>query len=130
MGTNILIVDDSSLTRAIIAKSIRLSGVAVDGLFQAGDGREGLELLRSRPVELVLTDINMPEMDGVELVRRMRSEENLKEIPVVVISSDGSQARAEQLRGLGISAYLRKPFTPEAFREIITSILHGGETAR
>jgi len=130
MGTNILIVDDSSLTRAIIAKSIRLSGVAVDGLFQAGDGREGLELLRSRPVELVLTDINMPEMDGVELVKRMRSEENLKEIPVVVISSDGSQARAEQLRGLGISAYLRKPFTPEAFREIITSILHGGETAR
>lgn len=123
MAYNILIVDDSSIVRAVIIKTLNLAGVAVDGLYQASNGEEALQQMREHWVDLVFSDINMPVMSGVEMFNHMQADENLKNIPVVIVSTEGSKTRIDELTGLGIRAYIRKPFTPEALRDVVDGIL-------
>ena len=126
MGWNILLVDDSKTTKAVIAKALAMSGVALGSLYDGANGLEGLAILRQEKVDLVFADINMPLMGGMEMVALMKGDEALKGIPIVIISTEGSAARIQELERLGINAFLRKPFQPEALKKTVDSIL--GET--
>ncbi len=129
MGYNILVVDDSATIRAVIGKTLGLAGVPVTQLYEAGNGREALEVLGAQWIDLVFADINMPEMNGIEMVERMSADGMLGTIPVVMVSTDGSRTRIEELLARGIRAYVRKPFTPEVIRKVVNEVLggsHGG----
>lgn len=126
MAYNILVVDDSGATRAFIAKALGLAGVPLGSLFEAGDGVQGLETLRREWVDLVFADVNMPVMGGVRMIEEMKSDEDLKAIPVVVISTDGSSTRMAALKQQGVSAFLRKPFLPEDLKRTVGELLGGG----
>lgn len=123
MAVNILLVDDSDTVRAIIAKTIRLAGMPLGELHEAPGGEQALALLKEHWIDLVLTDINMPGMTGVELVERMMQDDEMKTIPVVVISTEGSETRVEELLAKGVKAYVRKPFTPEKIRDVVENVL-------
>lgn len=125
MAYNILVVDDSETVRAVIRKALKLGGVDVGALYQAGNGEEGLAVMRQEWVDLVLADINMPVMGGVKMVEEMRSDESLRELPVIVISTEGSATRLAVLKEKGVSAFLRKPFTPEDIKRAVDSVLEG-----
>ena len=123
MALNILIVDDSATTRAIIAKTIDMAGIPVGHLGEAANGAEALEILDKEWFDLVFTDLHMPVMSGIELVRQMRSRDLLSSTPVVVVSSEGGQERIDQLMEWGVRAYVRKPFTPEQMTTVIHDML-------
>lgn len=123
MAYNVLIVDDSETTRSMIAKTLRLAGVDMGELFEASDGVEALEVLRSRWVDVVFADLNMPVMDGLELISHMREDGLLATVPVVVVSTEGSIRRMGDLCDMGVVAYVRKPFTPEELGKLVREIL-------
>lgn len=126
MALNILLVDDSQTVRAVIAKTLEVAGVEVGELFQASNGKEALEILAENWVDMVFADINMPVMGGVEMVDKMCENGLLKTIPVVIVSTEGSTTRMEQLKAKGICAYIRKPFTPEHIKDVIDDIVEVG----
>jgi len=119
MALNILLVDDSTTVRAVIARSLELAGVPVGNLHQAANGREALAILGREWIDLVFADINMPVMNGVEMIEKMREDGLLQTIPVIICSTEGSVSRIEQLRASGVRAYIRKPFTPELLRQVV-----------
>lgn len=119
MALNILIVDDSSLTRKAIRRIIDMLDLDIGQIFEAENGTEALKILTETNIDLVLADLNMPEMGGIEMIYHMRGNEATKDIPVVVVTTESSMTRIEGLLANGAKAYLHKPFTPEQFREII-----------
>ncbi|MFC1537556.1 response regulator [Gemmatimonadota bacterium] len=123
MAYNILIVDDSKVIRKVIAKALDIAKIPVGQLFEAGDGKEGLEVLKQEWVDLVLVDINMPVMGGVEMVENMAEDGLMSSVPVVIVSTEGSQTRIEDLSSKGVRAYIRKPFTPEQLKKVVGEIL-------
>lgn len=123
MTFHILIVDDSPIARAVLEKSLRLARVPIGELVMAENGAQALELLARHWIDVAFVDINMPVMNGVELVRRMKAEPLTSSIPVLVVSTEGSSTRSEELRALGISAQVRKPFQPEDLREVLLRVL-------
>lgn len=123
MGINILVVDDSKIIRGVISKTLHLSGIEIGRIYEAGNGKEALEILKNNWVDLILTDINMPEMNGVELIDEISKDEVLRTIPIAIISTEGSQLRVEELKSKGVKAYLRKPFTPESLKNMIVDLL-------
>jgi two-component system chemotaxis response regulator CheY len=125
MAYSILLVDDSNTVKAVIAKALAMSGVAMESLFKAGNGREGLDILRKEKVDIVFADINMPVMGGIQMVEEMKGDEALKAIPIVIISTEGNVDRIEDLKRKGIAAFLRKPFLPEALKKTVDGILGG-----
>ncbi|MHC4211744.1 MAG: response regulator [Planctomycetota bacterium] len=120
MATTILIVDDSSLTRKAIRRIIGMTDLEVGDVFEAENGAKALETLQTEQIDLVLADLNMPEMGGIEMIYQMRGNDSTKDIPVVVVSTESSTTRIEGLLSDGAKDYLHKPFTPEDFREVIT----------
>lgn len=126
MALNILIVDDSETVRAVIAKTLNLAGVEIRELHHAANGREALEILAAHWIDLVFADINMPVMGGLEMLEKMGADGLLKTIPVVIVSTEGSIRRIEQLKASGVSAYIRKPFTPEELRRVVDDIVGAG----
>ncbi|MCC7265378.1 MAG: response regulator [Candidatus Latescibacteria bacterium] len=123
MAYNILVVDDSTTVRAVLAKTLELAHIPVNQLYQAANGRQALGILQETWIDLVLTDINMPVMDGMELVREMAGDGLLRQVPVVVISTEGSEVRIAELKQQGIQGYIRKPFTPEQVKEVVEHVL-------
>ncbi|MBD3169765.1 MAG: response regulator [candidate division Zixibacteria bacterium] len=123
MAFSILVVDDSKTIRSIIVKTLKLSRLDIGEIYEAANGKEALQVLQDNWIDLVLSDLNMPEMNGLELVDKMTSDDMLKSIPVVIISTDGSTTRIEELKAKGIKEYIRKPFTPEAVGEIIDKVM-------
>jgi len=122
MAVNVLIVDDSGVMRSMIIKTMRLSGLQLGELHQAADGREGLETLRQHWIDLVIADINMPVMNGEEMIDHMRVHPEFKDIPIIVISTEGSKPRVERLQAKG-TRFIHKPFTPEALRDAVKDLL-------
>jgi two-component system chemotaxis response regulator CheY len=129
MSYDILITDDSAIVRSVVRKVIALAGVDVGQVHEAANGKEALEVLHGTHVDLVLADVNMPTMSGVELVQRMRAVPALASVPVVAISSDHGAARIEELRRSGVNAYVTKPFRPEQLRGVLREVL-GPEAVR
>lgn len=122
MALNILIVDDSALTRKKIKRIIEMVDLDIDSFFEAGNGVEALKILDESTADLVLADLNMPEMGGAEMIRRMRSNEATKSVPVVVVSTESNTTRVKELLVEGVKGYLHKPFTPEEFRATILEV--------
>ncbi len=118
----ILIVDDSSIMRTVIKRVVVLSQVPVDDILEAANGVEALQILQSSDVQLLLTDINMPVMSGVELLRELADDRRWNNLTRVVISTDGSAARQEEVAGLAVCRYLEKPFTPEVMRDVLAEV--------
>ncbi len=123
MPYNILVVDDSRTTRMIIKKTLNLAGISIGKLHQAENGKEALDILDNNWIDLVLADINMPVMDGVEMVNRMSADGLMQTVPVIVVSTEGSTTRIEEMRAKGVRAYIRKPFAPENVKSIVEDIL-------
>lgn len=123
MAYKMLVVDDSLPMRSIIIRTIKASGFSDTEFLQAQNGKEALEILANEWVDLVVTDYNMPDMNGLELITRMKEDEILNAIPVLVITTEGSQKKVEEFRERGASGYIKKPFTPEAIRTQLVNIL-------
>ena len=124
MALNILVVDDSAVMRAMIIKTLRLSGIPLGETFQAANGAEGLQALESNWVDLVLVDLNMPVMDGETMIKCMQQTPATKDIPIIVVSTESSQSRIDLLEKI-TSGFVQKPFTPETLRDIITAATGG-----
>jgi two-component system chemotaxis response regulator CheY len=120
-----LIVDDSSVMRKIVARSLRRAGIGISHVVEAGNGVEALGALRDNKVDLILCDINMPVMDGLEFVKQLATLENAKGIPVVMITTEGSEAHVAQALSAGARGYIRKPFTPDQVKEHVLPVLAG-----
>jgi two-component system chemotaxis response regulator CheY len=123
MALNILLVDDSETVRAVLAKTLQLTAIPVGELYKAPNGQAALEIMKSAWIDLIFTDINMPVMGGVEMVAAMHQDEVLKSIPVIVVSTEGSATRIEELKAYGVRAYVRKPFMPEQIRAVVEEVL-------
>lgn len=123
MAFNILIVDDSPVMRKVIKRTINLSGIEIGDVVEAGNGKEGLEQLEEHWVDLILTDINMPVMNGIEFIENLKSDEVMKSIPIIVISTEGRDAVVQQALSLGAADYITKPFQPEEIGQDILKIL-------
>lgn len=123
MAFNVLIVDDSSSMRAIIKKIIKVSGFSVGEFLVAADGKEALKVLKDEWVDIVLTDINMPNMDGIELIAEMKKDELMRSIPVVMVTTEGSEKKMQEAMDLGASGYVKKPFLPEDIKRTLSSIM-------
>ena len=119
---NVLIVDDSAVTRAIILKTLRAAGIDLGEIHQASDGQAGLEALNHHWVDLAFVDINMPVMNGEEMIAKIRENPAWADLPVIVVSTEGSQTRIERLQQKG-AHFVHKPFSPEAVRDIVQTIL-------
>jgi two-component system chemotaxis response regulator CheY len=127
MAYNILIVDDSVVTREVMARTVRLSGIPLGTIYEAANGAEALQVIEREWLDMVFTDINMPVMDGLQLVAAMQKRAEWERLPVVVVSTEGSKNRMEELERCGISGYIRKPFTPEQVADMIQKVM--GEKA-
>ena len=123
MALNIMIVDDSPVMRRFLRRVVQLTGLAIGEYWEAVDGEEALSTLRVRWADLVLTDINMPRMDGEEFVRHLKDDEVLCEVPVIVVSTDATPSRIKRMFDLGAKGYVTKPFSPEALRNEIEKVL-------
>jgi two-component system chemotaxis response regulator CheY len=119
MNTSVLIVDDSATVRRVVKRTICQAGFAIDTFLEARNGREALDTLRQITPSLVVTDINMPEMGGIELIQAMKAQASLRDIPCVVISTEGSHEVIEQMMELGVVGFVQKPFRPEELAPII-----------
>ncbi|GAM09706.1 hypothetical protein OR1_01986 [Geobacter sp. OR-1] len=118
---NVLIVDDSSTMRKIISRSLRQAGLPVDDIFEAGDGIEGLNALSGNKVDLILSDINMPNMDGLEFIKAVRANGN--KVPIVMITTEGGEDILKEAMNSGASDSIKKPFTPEQLNERLGGLL-------
>ena len=123
MAFNVLVVDDSLPMRSVIKKTIIASGFKVAQFIDASNGKEALDILKEQWLDLVLTDYNMPVMNGLELISEMKKDEILKIIPVVMVTTEGSRARVEAFMEEGAADYIKKPFTPEEIREKLNHLM-------
>jgi len=123
MSVNILSVDDSLPMRSIIQKDIRASGFGIPNFYQASNGNEAMKILKNQWMDIVITDYNMPDMNGLELIEEMKKDDIFKTIPVLVISTEGSLQKAQEFIDKGAAGYIKKPFTPEMIKQKLTEIL-------
>ena len=123
MAYNILIVDDSQTMRKVIRKAVVLSGFQMGECWEAGEGQEALALLRSQAVDLILTDFNMPGMNGLEMIRELKKDEKKGRIPVVMITTQSNDWVVQEGKSLGIEGFIQKPFTPEAIRDLLNQLM-------
>ena len=119
-----LIVDDSSVMRKIVERSLRQAGLDPLVVFEAGSGTDGLELLKTQQVDLILSDINMPSMDGLEFLRQIRAQNLAPDVPVVMITTESSEEHVKQAILSGAQGYIRKPFTAEEVKERVLPLLN------
>jgi len=120
-----LIIDDSSVMRKIVERSLRQAGIDLSEVVEAGNGADALSVLKEKRVDLILCDINMPVMDGLEFVKQLSGVENAKDVPVIMITTEGSESHVVQALSNGARGYIRKPFTADQVREHVVSILAG-----
>ncbi len=118
-----LIVDDSSVMRKIVERALRQAGLDALVVHEAGSGAEGLEMLKANPVDLILSDINMPIMDGLETLRQIRAPNLAQGVPVVMITTESSEEHVKQAIQSGAQGYIRKPFTAEQVKERVLPLV-------
>lgn len=116
-------MDDSAAIRKILQRVLKQAEIPIAAVFEAGDGQEALEVLRAHTVGLVLSDINMPNMDGLEFLTRLRAEQAWQKLPVVMVSTEGAHAKVLEAVERGASGYVRKPFTAEQIKEKLLGLI-------
>ncbi len=122
MSVDVLIVDDSAAIRKILQRMLGQAGVTLGKVVEAGDGVEALERLKIQTVNLILSDINMPNMDGIQLLTELKSKAESKHIPVIMITTEGGEAKVMEALELGASGYVRKPFTSNQIKEKLVGL--------
>ena len=122
---NVLIVDDSAAIRKILQRVLGQANVPISQVFEAGDGQQALGVLKENKIGLILSDIKMPNMDGLQFLSQVRLVEEWKTIPFVMITTEGSHARVMEAVQLGASGYVRKPFTPDQIKEKLAGLIEG-----
>src|SRR5271166_1066093 len=120
---DVLIVDDSAAIRKILQRVLRQTDIPIGAIVEAGDGCEALEALKTQNVGLALLDINMPNMDGLELLRHLKASEAWGKLPVIMVSTEGSQSKVLEAVKMGASGYVRKPFNAEQIKDKLAEIL-------
>ncbi len=123
MESQILVVDDSAAIRKILQRVLRQTGMSIGAIHEAGDGQEALQTLAAQRVDLVLSDINMPKMDGLQLLASLRASAEWRNIPVVMITTEGGEMKVAEAVKLGASGYVRKPFTADQIKEKLSGFL-------
>jgi two-component system chemotaxis response regulator CheY len=124
MGKSLMIVDDSATMRKIIMRTVRISGLEFERTEEAGSGVEALAKLQPGPVDVILCDINMPEMNGIEFVKQARQLPGCSATRIIMVSTESSQELIDSLCANGANGYITKPFTPEAFRDKLLPLLN------
>jgi two-component system chemotaxis response regulator CheY len=122
MALDVLIVDDSAAIRKILQRVLLQAEIPLGSVYEAGDGQEALESLSKNRVGLVLSDINMPNMDGIEFLRKMKAAPEWKDLPVVMVTTEGGKQKVMEAVELGAAGYVRKPFTAEQIKETLTGL--------
>ena len=124
MSKAVLIIDDSTTMRKIVNRSLRQAGLEFDTVLEAGDGQEAIDLLANEKPDIILSDINMPNMDGIEFLKTKAADASIKDIPVVMVTTEGgSEDMVEQSMSLGASGCVKKPFTPDQVNEVLGPLL-------
>ena len=123
MPVDILIVDDSAAIRKILQRVLRQTDIPIGEVLEAGDGVEALKALEGRQVNLIMSDINMPNMDGIQLLTHLKASEKWKSVPIVMVTTEGGQAKVIEAVQLGAAGYVRKPFTAEQIKEKLAGLL-------
>ena len=119
---NVLIVDDSATMRALLYRVVGLADLPIGAIYQAPNGAEALKMLETHSIQAVFTDVNMPVMNGMELLREIAKRDNWKDLLRIIISTDGSKLRREEARELNVNLYVEKPFRPEVVRDVLCQI--------
>lgn len=122
-GTAVLIVDDSSVMRKIVERALRQAGLDLSRVLEAASGTEGLEVLAEERVDLIVSDINMPMMDGLEFLRQVQRRALAPGVPVVMITTEGGEEHVREALKAGAQGYIRKPFTPDQVRDRVLPLL-------
>jgi two-component system, chemotaxis family, chemotaxis protein CheY len=120
---DVLIVDDSAAIRKILQRVLRQTDLNLGDIKEAGDGTEAVEILKDRTFGLILSDINMPQMDGLQLLARIKEMEHLKNVPVIMVTTEGGQGKVMEAVQLGATGYVRKPFTADQIKEKLAGVL-------
>ena len=123
MGKTVLIVDDSNTMRKIVARSLRQAGIDFDQILEAGDGQVALDVLGANQVDIVLSDINMPNMTGLEFLKAKAEDDAIKDIPVVMISTETGADIISEAKSYGAKGAIKKPFTPDLINETLGPLL-------
>lgn len=123
MAVNVLVVDDSAAIRKILQRVLRQTEMPLGDIFEAGDGIEALNVLNSEQIGLVLSDVNMPNMDGLQLLAEIKGKDALRTIPVLMVTTEGAQNKVLEAVNLGAAGYVRKPFTTEQIKEKLTGLV-------
>lgn len=123
MALDVMIVDDSAAIRKILHRVLLQADVPLGAVHEAGDGKEALEKLKSASVGLILSDINMPNMDGLELLSALKNQEQTRAVPVIMVTTEGSSSRVMEAVNLGAAGYVRKPFTADQIKEKLAGII-------
>jgi two-component system chemotaxis response regulator CheY len=119
---DVLIVDDSAAIRKILHRIVRQSGLNLGEIKEAGDGDEAVSLLKDRAFGLILSDINMPHMDGLQMLARIKEMDHMKNVPIIMVTTEGGQGRVMEAVQLGATDYVRKPFTCGQIKEKISAV--------
>jgi len=122
---SVLIVDDSAVMRKIVERSLRQAGIELDKVLEADSGATALTVIQQNVPDMIFSDVNMPTMDGIEFIRQLQGVESAKGVPVVMITTEGSQTRVMEALSLGAQGYIRKPFTPDQVRAQVVPLLEG-----
>jgi two-component system chemotaxis response regulator CheY len=128
MESDVLVVDDSAAIRKILTRVLRQTGMAIQTIYEAGDGQEALSMMARHRVDLVLSDINMPKMDGLQLLASLKASPQWRGIPVVMITTEGGETKVAEAVRLGAAGYVRKPFTADQIKEKLVGILEPAVT--
>jgi two-component system chemotaxis response regulator CheY len=129
MALNVLVVDDSSVMRHMIMKVLRLSGLPLNELHQASNGQEGLQAIEAHWIDLALVDLNMPVLNGEDMIRKLRESPETADLPIIVVSTEGSETRIKELKTLGVE-FVHKPFTPEGLRQTVFQMTGVGDASQ
>jgi two-component system chemotaxis response regulator CheY len=123
MPLDVLIVDDSAAIRKILQRVLRQTDLPLGTIWEASDGQEGMQMLAANRVGLIFSDINMPTMNGIEMLAKIKSNSTLNTIPIIMITTEGSQEKVMQALKLGASGYVRKPFTPDQIKDKLAGLV-------
>ena len=125
MAKTLMIVDDSATMRKIVMRTVRMSGLEFETTEEAGNGAEAIEKLKTTPVDIILCDVNMPEMGGLEMVKKIRAElGNCADTKIIMVSTESSQELIDGVISDGANGFITKPFTPERFQEKLSPFMN------